>query len=65
MEKMGRPVDQIDKICRGIGLTYFGELLDEISPGVIIRCNYTPITKSKEEIFVCSWEFEFPNLSIR
>jgi hypothetical protein len=64
MEKMGRSADQIDHICRGIGLTYFGALLDEISSGVIIRCQFTPITKSEQEKFVCVWEFEFPNLSI-
>ena len=62
MQNIGRPDEQIEKICKGIGLTYFGALLDEICPGVKIRCLYTPITKNSEDKSVCAWEFEFSNL---
>ena len=64
MVKIGRPEDQAQKICKGIGLTYFGNLMDEISPGVQYKCIYTPYTRDEGYKNSFVWEFTFPNLSV-
>ncbi|GAB4324429.1 MAG: hypothetical protein Kow0069_29990 [Promethearchaeota archaeon] len=64
MRRVGRPGEQIRKICHGIGLAFYQNLLDELVPGTRVRCLNCPgmgeTTASR-----CRWEFDLPRNGLR
>ncbi|SRR6056297_867841 len=65
MEKVGRPADQIYRICKGIGLAFFRNLLKAIVPETTVKCLFCPFGEGDEKIpegseYVCAWEFVLP-----
>ena len=64
MVSVGRPDDQIEKICRGIGIAFFKTMMEELVPGSVIKCVSCPHLEEcdsiKDDSQVCTWDFVFP-----
>lgn len=64
MEYVKRPKDQIYKVCEGIGLVFFRNMLDELIPGTTVNCISCPYHPQNDSLqgkdFICVWEFKFP-----
>ncbi len=65
MNRVGRPKEQIYKICKGIGITFFENLLKTLVPKADVRCLFCPHGEGAEKTpndssYVCGWEFILP-----
>jgi len=63
MEKVKRPPLQIRRICEGIGLVFYKNMLDELFPGSIVSCISCPYhdnDSTKDPTQICTWEFRIP-----
>ncbi len=67
MNRVGRPDDQVYKICKGIGITFFENLLKAVVPDAEIKCLYCPHGVGEEKQpdegkYLCGWEFILPGV---